>query len=152
MERSSNLTVLEGMPAEFKCRFVIRLFFKMWIPKQKAYFLSFRSDLAVMVHWVRPAAGTGEDFDRSNSSNFRSVRDDLGQPAIGDVLHIPSAGPADAGMYFCVGQTNTGMTPGFLHLTVLDRDQAIREAPRNVTAAEGETATFSCRTHLDLHR
>jgi hypothetical protein len=25
---------------------------------------------------------------------------------------------ADSGLYFCVGQTNSGMTPGFLHLKV----------------------------------
>jgi hypothetical protein len=42
--------------------------------------------------------------------------------------------------------------PGFLHLTVLDVDEAIAEAPSNVTVRPGDNAVFSCRTHLDLHR
>ena len=36
-------------------------------------------------------------------------------------LRIPSTTLNDSGMYFCAGQTNSGMTPGFLHLTVLSR-------------------------------
>ena len=44
------------------------------------------------------------------------------------------------------------MTPGFLHLTVLSREEAILVGPRNISVVEGEDATFSCRTHLDLHR
>ena len=54
-------------------------------------------------------------------------------------------------MYFCAGQTNSGMTPGFLHLTVLSREEAIEAPPTNVTVPPGAAAVLSCRTHLALH-
>ena len=41
---------------------------------------------------------------------------------------------------------------GFLHLTVLAADEAITEAPSNVTATVGEDVALTCRTHLELHR
>ena len=43
VETSRNATVMEGMSAEFSCRF--------------------SSDLAVMVHWVRPKTPSGRDQD-----------------------------------------------------------------------------------------
>ncbi len=134
VEQSPNVTVLAGMTARFRCKF--------------------RSDLAVMVHWVRPKDEDDLDYDRSDSSSFRTLLDpETGDPVIGNELTVAGASADDAGMYFCVGQTTAGFaTPGFLHLTVLDRDDAIPERPRNLSVAEGEDATFSCRTHLDLHR
>ena len=44
------------------------------------------------------------------------------------------------------------LLPGFLHLTVLAADEAITEAPSNVTATLGEDVALTCRTHLELHR
>ncbi len=66
-----------------------------------------------------------QDYDRSDHKSFRSVTNSSGHPVLGDRLRIASASAADAGMYFCVGQNTEGMTPGFLHLTVLERDEAI---------------------------
>ena len=59
----------------------------------------------------------------------------------------------DSGLYFCIGKTNEALsTPGFLHLTVLAADEAITEAPSNVTATAGDDVALTCRTHLELHR
>ena len=60
---------------------------------------------------------------------------------------------ADSGLYFCIGKTNEALSaPGFLHLTVLAKDEAITEAPSNVTAVAGDDVALTCRTHLELHR
>ena len=59
VEQSGNATVLEGTSARFKCRI--------------------RSDMAVMVHWVRPGGGdqkgdvAADDYDRSNSKKYVAV-------------------------------------------------------------------------------
>ena len=52
------------------------------------------------------------------------------------------------------GKVETGLflSAGFLHLTVLAADEAITEAPSNVTATLGEDVALPCRTHLELHR
>jgi hypothetical protein len=112
--------------------------------------------MATLVLWVRPrlseSESEAEGFDMTNSSNFRMLKDEKGQPIMGETLRIVDVKPSDAGLYFCVGKTNSDMTPGFLHLTVLDRNAAILDRPKNLTVRKGESATFSCHTHIELHR
>ena len=134
VESSPNQTVMEGMPAEFRCRF--------------------QTDLAMSTLWLRPAAGMRgyeDSFDRSDRDSYYIVKDDRGEPINSDTLRIASTTLDDSGMYFCAGQTNSGMTPGFLHLTVLSREEAIEAPPTNVTVPPGAPAVLSCRTHLALH-
>ena len=65
----------------------------------------------------------------------------------------PRTSANDSGLYFCIGKTNEALsTPGFLHLAVLAKDEAITEAPSNVTATLGDDVALTCRTHLELHR
>ena len=136
VETSPNATVMEGMPAQFRCKF--------------------RSDLTTQVMWLRPRHGmTGleEHFDRNDSQNFRFLKDPAtGKPVTGGTLTIPKTDVSDSGLYFCIGKTREDSTPGFLHLTVLAKDEAITEAPSNVTAAAGADVALTCRTHLELHR
>ena len=135
VESSPNQTVMVGMRAELSCRF--------------------KSDLSVATLWLRPPedkTGFEEEFDRNDKDNFRTVRDSKGQAVNSETLSIASTSLDDSGTYFCVGKTNSGMTPGFLHLTVLDVDEAVTETPKNQTVRVGEDAVFGCRTHLDLHK
>ena len=136
VETSPNATVMEGMPARLRCKF--------------------RSDLATQVMWLRPKQGmTGleEHFDRNDKQNFRFLKDPAtGRPVTGGTLTIPKTAASDSGLYFCIAKTRVDLTPGFLHLTVLAKDEAITEAPSNVTAAAGADVALTCRTHLELHR
>ena len=96
IDQSDNVTVLEGMSAAFFCKF--------------------ESDLAVFVNWLK---ADGKNFDPTNSKSFRFVRNESNhEPAVGEVLTIHRVGLRDAGTYVCAGQTNSGMTPGFVHLEV----------------------------------
>ena len=107
VDQSDNATVMEGMPATFSC--------------------SFQSDLAVLVHWVRPSRkaieNNMEGFDPKDPTSFEAVIDPAtGMSATGETLTITDTKTSDSGLYFCAGQTNSGITPGFLHLKV--REQA----------------------------
>ena len=58
--------------------------------------------------------------------------------------------PSDAGLYFCVSNTNAGLTPGFLHLNVMRRDEAILQNPKNMSVELGGTANFTCQSYGKL--
>lgn len=114
--------------------------------------IRFRSDLATMIHWLKSNVRDGETFDSTNANHFRMVNGTNGLPAMGETIHIAQAKPSDSGMYFCVAQTIYDKEPGFLHLTVLARNESLLEKPENLTVREGSTAVFTCRTHLELHK
>jgi hypothetical protein len=86
-------------------------------------FCKFESDLAVLVNWVRPSqkslAENMTTFEPKDPKSFQVVQEpSSGHPVMGETLIIEETKLADSGLYFCVGQTNSGMTPGFLHLKV----------------------------------
>lgn len=136
IETSDNLTLLAGMDAHFYCHF--------------------ESDLSMILHWLRPAKSIRESgnaaaiLDGSNASHFESITDQNNKPLDEEEMTIYNVQPEDAGLYFCVGQTNAGMTPGFLHLTVLEEDEAILQPPKNVTVEAGKSAYFKCTSHGTL--
>jgi hypothetical protein len=134
VEQSDNLTLLVGMNAHFRCKF--------------------EADLSLMTHWLRPAVGLRREnisqLDGSNSSHFEMLRDDDGIAIMGEDLFLDNVQAEDGGLYFCVGQTNQHMTPAFLHLTVLEENEAILKKPENITIEAGEAAFFTCTSHGDL--
>uniref|UniRef100_A0A0K2V482 receptor protein-tyrosine kinase n=1 Tax=Lepeophtheirus salmonis TaxID=72036 RepID=A0A0K2V482_LEPSM len=133
IEKSNNLTVMAGMPAHFYCKF--------------------KTDLAAIIHWARPTSNPFDSsFDKQSPNSYKSIQSIDGGNVVGENLVISSANLSDSGVYFCIGRTNYGMTPGILHLTVLDTDEAVFESPRNVTSHPGSTVTFTCRAHIDLHK
>ena len=82
-----------------------------------AFFCKFESDLAVFVNWLK---AEGKTFDASNPKSFRFVRNESNhEPAVGEFLTVHRADLKNAGTYICAGQTNSGMTPGFVHLEVI---------------------------------
>ena len=87
------------------------------------FFCNFQSDLAVYVHWLRPSKKALENnmalFNPKDSESYEIVRDpETDQPIAGENLTIEETKMGDSGLYFCAGQTNSDMTPGFLHLKV----------------------------------
>ena len=133
-DHSERVTVMTGMRANLFCKFY--------------------TDLAYVVRWARPAAefrdGNMDNFNRSLSDHYEMLKDHNGKPRIGNNLIIDDASKEDAGDYFCVAITNSGMTPGFLHLQVLEADEVILESPTNISARLGEPAVFHCGTHEAL--
>lgn len=133
--KSANLTLLPGMTANFQCKF--------------------ETDLGLLIHWLRPIESIRNEsnnkklLDGSNLTHFEMIEDN-GKSVIGENYTIVNVTSEDSGLYFCVGQTNAGMTPGVLHLTVLDEDEAIITQPKNVTVEIGKTAYMSCSSHSDL--
>ena len=122
-------------------------------------YCKFDTDLSYVVHWARPIAkyrgrnrNTELHFNAQDPKNFEMVLDADGRPVIGEHLIIEGITLEDAGMYFCVGKTNSGFTPGFLHLQVLDTDEVILESPHNVSARIGDSAVLHCGTHEALLR
>ena len=96
VDQSDNSTVMEGEPVNFFCKF--------------------ESDLAVRTTWVRIV---GKNFDPKDSASFGLVVNGSNrEPVVGERLDIRRAEVIDEGTYICAGQTNSGMTPGFLHLKV----------------------------------
>lgn len=57
----------------------------------------------------------GENFNRSDENNFETVHD---SESHGDHLVLQNVQMSDAGIYFCIGITNSGDTIEVLHLTV----------------------------------
>ena len=103
VDQSDNATVMEGMRATFTCQF--------------------ESDLAVLINWLRPSKKALEDkmetFDPKDPKSFDYIRNPItGQPEMGKTLVIEDTKLSDSGLYFCVGLTNSGFTPGILHLKV----------------------------------
>ena len=47
----------------------------------------------------------------SNLTHFEMIKED-GKSVIGENFTIVNVTSEDSGLYFCVGQTNAGMTPG----------------------------------------
>ena len=69
VESSPNQTVMEGMPAEFRCKF--------------------QTDLAMSTLWLRPTVGMRgyeDSFDRSDRDSYYIVKDDRGEPINSDTL------------------------------------------------------------------
>ena len=69
VESSPNQTVMEGMAAEFRCKF--------------------QTDLAMSTLWLRPTAGMmgyEESFDRSDRDSYHIVKDGRGEPVNSDTL------------------------------------------------------------------
>ena len=125
VDQSDNATVMEGMPATFSC--------------------SFQSDLAVLVHWVRPSRkaieNNMEGFDPKDPTSFEAVIDPAtGMSATGETLTITDTKTSDSGLYFCAGQTNSGMTPGFVHLEVIIINETLSTHP--ATLATTKESTF----------
>ena len=52
------------------------------------------------------------EMDGSNPDHFETIEDRPGHSYTGENFTIENVQPEDAGLYFCVGQTNAGMTPG----------------------------------------
>ena len=97
VKQSNNLTLLTGMTANFDCKF--------------------QADLALLVHWLRPTEAIRNsmnetEMDGSNPDHFETIEDRPGHSYTGENFTIENVQPEDAGLYFCVGQTNAGMTPG----------------------------------------
>ena len=136
VDRSENVTVvMVGMRTDLYCKF--------------------EADLSFVIHWARPILkyrlkNMEDNFDRKDKDNFELVRDTHGYPLIGQHLIIENTELEDAGLYFCVAKTNSGMGAGFLHLQVLDIDEVVLESPHNVSARVGDPAVFHCRTHEAL--
>ena len=137
--KSDDLTIMAGMKANLYCKF--------------------QTDLSYVVHWLRPnrsiriqGGNKLQEFDKKDPSNYEKVVDEKGKPKIGQHLTIPNVTMDDAGLYFCVAQTNSGMAPGFIHLQVLDSNEVILESPHNVSARYGESAVLHCGTHEALLR
>lgn len=133
--QSDNVTVLEGMNADMYC--------------------TFQSDLTSFTQWMRPATGLrGENyttlFDEHNPSHYENVLDQEGVPFMGESITMKAVTTDDAGPYFCIGYTNVDRSFGVLHLTVLRRDEALVEQPRNLSVEAGENAVFTCKTHKAL--
>ena len=125
------MTLITGMRADLWCRF--------------------ESDLAPTVHWLRDNTDvTGRPVDGRSKDSFRKVKDANGFDHVGERLTFESVSPEDSGLYYCVGKTNSGKTPGIIKLTVLSEAEAILEPPTNVTVTEGETAVLNCRTRLEV--
>ncbi len=87
------------------------------------FFCKFKSDLGVLTNWVRPSKKAIEQkmtvFDPKDPESFEVLHDpESGEPVSGEYFTIKNAKLSDSGLYFCAGQTNSGMTPGFLHLKV----------------------------------
>jgi hypothetical protein len=97
IDQSDNLTVVEGMDATFFCKF--------------------QSDLAIFTKWLRT---TRKDFDPKDPKSFKFLEDKNQQPFVGERLTIEKVQLNDSGLIICAGQTNSGMTPGFLSLKVND--------------------------------
>ena len=131
---SKRVTIMSGMRATLYCKFY--------------------TDLSYVIRWIRPAPEfRGENmkyFDSKNNSHFQTLMDRDGRPAIGEYLRIDNATIDDAGDYYCVAVTNSGMTAGFPHLQVLESDEVIIESPTNISARLGEPAVFHCGTHEAL--
>ena len=103
IDQSDNQTVMEGMTATFFCKF--------------------ESDLGVLVSWIRPSKQAIEQettvFDPKDPMSYEILKDpESGEQVSGEYFTIKNAKLSDSGLYFCAGQTNSGMTPGFLHLKV----------------------------------
>ena len=100
VSQTSNLTLLQGMTANFQCKF--------------------ESDLAIFVYWLRPvkalrnSAGNNENaiLDGSNKTHFETIQDKPGHNYVGENFTIKNVPPEDAGWYFCVGTTNAGRETG----------------------------------------
>ena len=100
VSQTSNLTLLQGMTANFQCKF--------------------ESDLAIFVYWLRPvkalrnSAGNNENaiLDGSNKTHFETIQDKPGHNFVGENFTIKNVTPEDAGWYFCVGTTNAGRETG----------------------------------------
>ena len=136
-EHSKNVTVMVGMRTDLFCKF--------------------DSDLSFVTYWLRPILkyrkNNGNEtsyFDQNDKNNYEQIRDAEGRPLIGEHLMIENTQLEDAGLYFCVAKTNSGMTPGFIHVQVLDVDEVMLESPNNVSAKLGSAAVLHCRTHEAL--
>ena len=97
VEQSRNLTLLTGMTARFYCKF--------------------EADMAMLIHWLRPEESLRNsenetELDGSNPEHFETILDANGNSYMGENFTIENVQAEDAGLYFCVGQTNAGMTPG----------------------------------------
>ena len=99
VSQSTNLTLLEGMTANFRCKF--------------------DSDLAIFVYWLRPVkalrnAENSNDavLDGSNKTHFETIEDKPGHNFVGENFTIKNVTSDDAGWYFCVGTTNAGRETG----------------------------------------
>ena len=95
VSQSSNLTLLEGMTANFQCKF--------------------HSDLATLVFWLRPVKSLRNNdavLDGSNKTHFETIEDKPGHNFVGENFTIKNVTTDDAGWYFCVGTTNAGRQTG----------------------------------------
>ena len=132
--QSDNVTVMAGMQANLYCKF--------------------ETDLSYIIHWLRPNPQfRGEDttgFDSKNKDHFELLTDADGRRVIGEHLVIRNASKSDEGAYYCMAQTNSGMTPGFLHLKVLAIDETILQSPHNISTRFGDSVVFHCGTHPAL--
>ena len=77
----------------------------------------FLTDLGLLIHWLRPIESIRNEsnnkklLDGSNLTHFEMIEDN-GKSVIGENYTIVNVTSEDSGLYFCVGQTNAGMTPG----------------------------------------
>ena len=69
---------------------------------------------------------------------------------MGKHLTIHNVQTEDAGIYYCFAKTNSGHTVGIFHLTVLRENEAIIQAPKNVTRQVGESGYFTCQSNGKL--
>ena len=104
VEQSNNLTLLVGMTARFHCKF--------------------EAGMAMLIHWLRPEVSLRNsenetELDGSNPDHFETILDANGNSIKGENYTIENVQAKDAGLYFCVGQTNAGMTPGKSDITIL---------------------------------
>ena len=74
--------------------------------------------MALLIHWLRPIESIRNEnnnnkklLDGSNLTHFEMIKED-GKSVIGENFTIVNVTSEDSGLYFCVGQTNGGMTPG----------------------------------------
>ena len=92
------------------------------------FFSKFETDMALLIHWLRPTesirnAVLAEEnnnkklLDGSNLTHFEMIKED-GKSVIGENFTIVNVTSDDSGLYFCVGQTNGGMTPGMIECRV----------------------------------
>ena len=133
--QSDDVTVMAGMQANLYCKF--------------------ETNMSYIIHWLRPNLKfRGEDrklkFNSKSAAHFELLRDSEGRGVIGEHLIIQNASKSDEGAYYCVAKTNSGMTPGFLNLKVLDIDEAILQLPHNISTRFGDSVVFHCGTHPGL--
>ncbi len=124
LEAPHNLTVVEGMDAYFRCVFDT-------------------GALATAIFWVK--AKNGSHFDPANKDDFVLVAANHGEELV-----MRSVKKSDSGVYICYGNNNAGWETAMATLTVLADYEAVIDPPANVTAVEGQTVMFHCRTPLEI--